>query len=96
MSASQDDDEMILVVLAVLALPAALGAATVAWRFGSAWLVAHGVLVAAAASPLVPVPGMGGAGLDLARVCITGGVVLLLAVAAVSGARSLKHHKETR
>ena len=48
----------------------------------AAWLVEHHVLASAAATPVLPIPGAGGAGLDWARIIP---VVSLLIIAVVWG-----------
>lgn len=82
---SINDDEMTLLLVAVVAWPALAGAAMWAWSQGGSWLVKHQILVSAKAQPLVHLPGMGGAGLDMARLSIVAGVVMVLVALTVAG-----------
>lgn len=82
---SISDDEMTLLLVAFAAWPALAGAATWAWSQGGTWLVKHQILVPAKAEPLVILPGMGGAGLDMARVSIVAGAVMVLVALTAAG-----------
>ena len=82
---SISDDEMTLMLVAVMAWPALAGAVAWAWIQGGSWLVKHQILVSAKAGPLVALPGMGGAGLDVARLSIAAGVVVVLVALTVAG-----------
>lgn len=90
-----DDEELWLMILGVMALPTVTGFAVHAWNQGSTWLVEHQILIPASDHPLIAVPTMGGAGLDLARLSIGIGVVILLLVVLVVSARSLVRRQET-
>ena len=79
-----DDDTTTLILVGLLAGPAVLAAAVgiTAARApaAAAWLVEHHVLASAAATPVLAIPGAGGAGLDWARIIP---VVSLLIIAVV-------------
>ena len=81
-----DDDTTTLILVGLLGGPAVLAAAVgiAASRTpaAAAWLVEHHVLASAAASPVLAIPGAGGAGLDWARIIP---VVSLLIIAVVWG-----------
>ena len=81
-----DDDTTTLILVGLLGGPAVLAAAVgiAASRTpaAAAWLVEHHVLASAAATPVLPIPGAGGAGLDWARIIP---VVSLLIIAVVWG-----------
>jgi hypothetical protein len=49
----------------------------IGWTRIVAWLVDHGLLAAAAAHPLVPLPGTGGAGLDVPRLAVLAAAVFV-------------------
>lgn len=85
--ADNDDEEVFLVNLGVLALSTLLGSAGLLWLKGAAWLVERQILVGAGASPLLTVPGAGGAGLDVPRVAIVAAVALVAVMGAVGGIR---------
>lgn len=85
--ADNEDEEVFLVNMGVLALSTVLGSAGLLWLKGSAWLVEHQVLVSAAADPLLAIPGTGGAGLDVSRLAIAAAVVLIAVMGAVGGVR---------
>jgi len=67
-----DDDTTTLILVGLLAGPAVLAAAVgiTAARApaAAAWLVEHHVLASAAATPVLAIPGAGGAGLDWPRI----------------------------
>lgn len=48
-----------------------------------AWATHHGVLVASDANPLLPLPGAGGAGLDLLRLVVVAALIVLAGAIAV-------------
>ena len=79
-----DDDTTTLILVGLLGGPAVLAAAVgiAASRTPAvaAWLVEHHVLASAAASPVLAIPGAGGAGLDWPRIIP---VVSLLIIAVV-------------
>lgn len=79
-----DDDTTTLILVGLLAGPAVLAAAVgiVAARTpaAAAWMVDHHVLASAAASPVLAIPGAGGAGLDWPRIIP---VVCLMIIAVV-------------
>jgi len=52
-----------------------------------AWLLAHQVLLAGSAHPLLVVPYAGGAGLDVPRLALLAAAVLLLTVGVVGAVR---------
>lgn len=85
--ADNEEEEAFLIYMGMLALGAVLGSAGLLWLKGATWLVEHQVLVAAAADPLVVIPGTGGAGLDVSRAAIAAAVILVALVSAVSAAR---------
>ncbi len=81
------DDEFTLAVLGVLCWPVLGGVLYWAWSQGASWLVKHQVLVAAKTNPLLEIPGMHGAGLDLARLMIVVGVLICVIGSTVFGIR---------
>lgn len=81
-----DNDRVALTFLAVLGAPTLLGFAVVWWGNGVRWLVAHGVLVDAAQHPMLAIPGLDGAGLDVPRTTVAAAVLLALLAVAVSAA----------
>lgn len=87
------DDEFWLVILGVAAFPTLVAAAVQAWKQGASWLVQHQILVPASAHPLVPLPTMQGAGLDIARLSILAGALVLVGVFTTLGVRALVHRR---
>lgn len=85
--ADTPEEELVLIHVAIAAVAIVLGSAGALWLFASAWLVEHKVLVSAAAKPLIEIPGTAGAGLDLPRIAIAGGILLAGLAAAVSAVR---------
>ncbi|MCA0296953.1 MAG: hypothetical protein LCH96_16905 [Actinobacteria bacterium] len=81
------DEQLILMVLAVLAGPTLIGLLVVFWRQVVAWAVRVGVLVPARAHPLLELPSAGGAGVDLPRLAIAGAVLAGVVVLSGSLAR---------
>lgn len=81
-----DDDTTTLILVGLLvgptALVAAVGIAASRAPAVAAWLVEHHVLASAAASPVLAIPGAGGAGLDWPRIIP---LVSLLIIAVVWG-----------
>ena len=77
--AGSADDEFVLVVVAAVAAAALVGSVGVLWLAGVDWLLEHGVLVSAAAIPVLSVPGCAGAGLDGPRLAVAAGLLLALA-----------------
>jgi hypothetical protein len=77
--AGSADDEFVLVLVVAGVAAALLGSVGVLWLRGVDWLVEYAVLVSAATSPLVPVPGCAGAGLDGPRLAVTAGLLVGLA-----------------
>jgi uncharacterized membrane protein YtjA (UPF0391 family) len=76
-----NDDQMTLVMVGIFGGPTA-AAAGLAWLGSkSPWLtdqlVRYYVLAPASAKPLLPIPGLGGAGLDLARIVILTALILI-------------------
>ena len=84
---NNDDDLLTLLILGTLVLGSAGTLAITGWVKTVSWLLAHQVLVAAGAHPLLAVPHAGGAGLDLPRLALATAVVLLLIVTAVGAVR---------
>jgi hypothetical protein len=85
--ADTPEEELVLLLVGVVALGAVLGSAGTMALAGADYLVGHGILVGAREHPLVAVPGAGGAGLDLSRLAILAGLLLAVLAAAVSSAR---------
>jgi len=86
---SNDDDLFLMTMLGIAGLGSAAAVAAFLWHQVVGWLVAHGVLLPAAAHPLFAVPGGSGAGLDGARSAIAGAVLLLLVALVVGWIRAL-------
>jgi hypothetical protein len=82
-----DDDLFILVFIGMFAVAAVLGSAALYWHRFTAWLTRHGWLVSARQHPLLGVPGARGSGLDLARLAILLGVLVILFAFSVRGVR---------
>lgn len=82
-----DDDLLVLWILGAVGLGSAGTMAVAGWTKTVAWLLAHQVIVAAGAHPLLTVPHTAGAGLDLPRLALGTAAVLLLIVAGVSAFR---------
>lgn len=82
-----DDDLFVLTVLGFLSLGALSAAALTWWSQAVVWLVAHRVLVPAAARPPLALPHSGGAGLDVPRLALALAAVLLFGVAVVGAVR---------
>lgn len=82
-----DSDRVALTFLGLLGLPTLLAFAGIWWGNGVRWLVTHQVLVGADDHPLLPIPGLAGAGLDLPRATIAAAVVVTAIVVAISAAR---------
>jgi len=76
-SNGNSDDSLVLTVVGVLAAPTLGGLLVMYWHQVVDWAVKTGVLVSAAAHPLVVLP-QTGAGLDLPRLAIAFAVVGLL------------------
>ncbi|MGB8386140.1 MAG: hypothetical protein WCG47_33725, partial [Dermatophilaceae bacterium] len=77
--AGSADDEFVLAVGAAVAVAALVGSVGVLWLAGVDWLLERGVLVSAAASPVMQVPGCAGAGLDGPLLAVAAGLVLAVA-----------------
>lgn len=82
-----DNDRVALAFLGVLGLPTLLGFAGIVWGNGVRWLVTHRVLIGAHDQPLLPIPGLAGAGLDLPRATVAAAVVIAVLAFAVSAIR---------
>jgi hypothetical protein len=87
--ATTPGEEMLLIYIGMAALAGLLGSVGLFWVQGTAWLVRHHVLVAAARRPFVSIAGAGGDGLDLPRLAIAIAVVLAVLAAIVSWLRHL-------
>ena len=83
--ANTPEEEMTMLIVGTLLAGLLLGSAGAFWLAGSGWLVEHHVLVPATSTPMVPIPGTAGAGLD--SVAILAAVILSTLVSAVSSAR---------
>ena len=92
-----DEDQLSLLMAAPLILGLLVAALPTMSIEATAWLLAHDLIVAASASPLVSIPGAEGAGLDLRRMIIVGAVLALPATLALSGARrSIDRRRQQR
>jgi len=83
------DDLFVLTMMGLFGLGAAGTAAAVLWEHVLAWALAHGILVPAAAHPLVAVPNSAGAGADLPRLSIAAAGLLVLFAVTVGVLRRL-------
>lgn len=90
-----DNDTVLVILLGTVAL-GGLGGAGALFGLGTDWLVEHSVLIAASASPLLPIPGLDGAGLDLTRSVIAAGLLIMLLAVAGSAIRRFAPHQEDR
>ena len=79
-----DEDQLSLLMAAPLILGLLVAALPAMSTKATAWLLAHDLIVAASASPLVTIPGTEGAGLDLRRLIIVVAVLALAATLALS------------
>jgi hypothetical protein len=92
-----DEDQLSLLMAAPLILGLLVAALPAMSTKATAWLLAHDLIVAASASPLVTIPGTEGAGLDLRRLIIVAAVLVLAATLALSGARrSIDRRRQQR
>lgn len=92
-----DQDQLSLLMVAPLILGLLVAALPAMSTKATAWLLAHELIVAASASPLVTIPGTEGAGLDFRRLIIVAAVLVLAATLALSGARrSLDRRRQQR
>lgn len=95
--ADSPGEEMLLIFVALGVAGSVLASAGAVWLKGSEWLVAHRVLLPAAAHPVIQIPGTAGAGLDLPRVAIASAVaVAVLAVALSSAWRAMSRRRKDR
>lgn len=85
--ATTPQEEILLIHIGLAALTIGVGSVGVFWLKGTQWLVQHQVLVPTSARPMLAIPTAGGAGLDLPRVSIVAGVVVMLLAWAFSAAR---------
>ena len=88
---SSTDDELIVLVVGVVAFGAAAASVGVLWQRGwewcVSWLVTHQVLLAGTADPWLTVPGSGGAGVDGHRAAIVVAVAVAVMACALSWVR---------
>ncbi|MDJ0420362.1 hypothetical protein [Rhodococcus opacus] len=92
-----DEDQLSLLMAAPLILGLLVAALPAMSTKATAWLLAHDLIVAASASPLVTIPGTEGAGLDLRRLIIVVAVLVLAVTLALSGARrSIDRRRQQR
>lgn len=78
--------EEIVVLLVGLAVVAALvRRSDEVWVRAGVWATEHGVLVAGSGDPLLVIPGLGGAGLDVPRLAIAGAVIVAGVAVGVGG-----------
>lgn len=92
-----DEDQLCLLMAVPLILGLLVAALPAMSTKATAWLLAHDLIVAAWASPLVTIPGTEGAGLDLRRLIVVAAVLALAASLALSGARrSLDRRRQQR
>jgi len=88
-SRTSDDDLFVLTMMGLFGFVAAAAAAAVLWDRVLAWALAHGLLVPAAAHPVVTVPNSAGAGADLPRSAIAAAVLLLILATVIGWIRAL-------
>lgn len=81
---SRGDDDVIVFVVAAVAVTTAIGSVGVVWLTSVGWLVEHHVLVPAAVHSALALPACAGAGLDGARLAIGVGIVVALMAVGVS------------
>lgn len=81
------DDEDLFWLLVVAVFIVGSGGLVVAREHVVDWLVKHSVLVPAAASPWISIPGTGGAGIDGSRVLIAVSALAAVGICAVAAHR---------
>jgi len=92
-----DTDIIVMVVVGMMALGSVGAIAVVVWQKVVSWCLEHGLLVPSSASPLLSVPGVGGAGLDLSRIFVVAAVLAaVVAVTARGVRRGLRRDEELR
>lgn len=92
--ADTPEEEVLLIVVALGSLGLIGGSLALFWDTAVTWLLAHDLLVPAAAEPMVTLPAADGAGLDLVRLAIAAGVLLgLLAVVLSATVRAIRHRR---
>ena len=92
--ADTPEEEFLLIAVGLGALGLIGGSLAFFWDKTIAWLLAHGLILPAAAHPVLEIPGADGAGLDLVRAAIAAGVLLaLLAVVVSSAVRAIRHRR---
>lgn len=91
--ATTPHEEMLLIHVGLFAIAAAIGSAGVFMHKGAAWLVQQGMLVAAAADPLLVLPSSGGAGLDRPRIAVAAAVLVAFLAWCLSAVRRMRAHR---
>ncbi len=95
--AATPEEELLLIHVALAVITVVLGSVGILWLKGATWLVEHQVLAAAAAHPVLSLPGADGAGLDLPRAAIAAGFILAGIACALSAAsRAVARRYEVR
>lgn len=79
------EEELVTVLMGVVLAGALMGSAGVLWAKGGEWAVRRGLLVA---DPVVRIPGLRGAGLDMSRLALVIAALLVVAVVSTSVARA--------
>ena len=91
----ENDDTFWFIICGFFAFPALAVGAGQLWAQGSDWLVEPHILVPESASPMVSIPAMGGAGLDLARLSIAAGLVVLLGALTALSVQSIARRRDS-
>lgn len=87
------EEELAVLVVGVIAVGAVLARADTFWsEKAGPWLVRRAVLAGPVDEPLLVIPGLHGAGLDLPRIAVAAAAVIAIVVAAV--ARRAKSRQE--
>lgn len=82
-----DADRMSLLMAAPLIFGVVVGALPAMSARTAAWLLEHNVIIAAAESPLLVLPGVEGVGLDVRRLIVVLAVLAVAVGLAISGLR---------
>ncbi len=80
-------EEIAVMITIGVGFMALLGSASLIWFKGGQWLIEHQLLVASTETPLIALPGLAGAGLDLPRLMVILGAIIAALAVGGSAAR---------